>query len=824
MASPYPALDMEEVEQRSSPLAGPGTTRANRRLQLRKKGFQGRVLPNRNITPKRKTSEAWSSPVQQDDTPTSDLPQAESSRIDPSTRGRSSSILQEVSNSSLRRKDKNKNKHDSVLSVFADENGDEKLWSFESSPACLPPEAPNLTKSRKKHQRTQSYKSNPDSEQADQHIAYLESELAAYQTQLASLTSPSVTKEKGQKIRLLNQDIRRLEEENQRWEAEFDERVLQVMEEHDGVEYNLRARINLLEADSDTHMQKVKELQAQLDATRKALEIAEAANVEFERRLETFAHLLVTSPIKTETPLAQPPFSKESRSTRQKRLSFHRFPTAGSLFQQASMPEQQEPEENRPHSSDAIVHDYFDNHTSDAEYDASKRESFISDASRNSIDFSLLLSQEPPASSSRASARPNRRMRRFQGGSHLPKPLILSAAQLAPILATAPVMEPHESPRHFPFPDVDVRPRRNSWSDVSPVTGRRRARTTVDGLGTSSLHTFSTNNNVEFESSLPSTKDEDDKTPTPPQTAIDSTPRDYSSIGPNLGRNLLEELHAARNDDETETASSGPTPFASLNARPVEVASHTTSIQQRTISGNLRLRHQRSMSEATGLSLYPPSRQVSSSRPSPPKQNGVLARVRELLRSPFAIARRCVSRAHQAFLLSRTLNRFQWMLLHALLGPMATRRLMACSLHENAILLMSSPHRKTSSHRSSRSFSRSAVDQHDEERAFDADSENLEISPCPSRRRKIPSAAAAASAAACTFEDGRRQRREQGAPMLSRHSPWLWVRFSLTLAFAVAAAVREGPAALMMECQGEGPGRCGCLGCMGKELRGCRDE
>jgi len=135
MASPYPALDMEEVEQRSSPLAGPGTTRANRRLQLRKKGFQGRVLPNRNITPKRKTSEAWSSPVQQDDTPTSDLPQAESSRIDLSTRGRSSSILQEVSNSSLRRKDKNKNKHDSVLSVFADENGEEKLWSFESSPA-----------------------------------------------------------------------------------------------------------------------------------------------------------------------------------------------------------------------------------------------------------------------------------------------------------------------------------------------------------------------------------------------------------------------------------------------------------------------------------------------------------------------------------------------------------------------------------------------------------------------------------------------------------------------------------------------------------------
>ena len=142
MTSAYPPLDMEEVEQRTSPLAGPGTTRANRRLQLRKNGFRGRVLPNRNITPKRNTSDAWSSPAQQDDTPTSDLPQPESTKTQLSARGRSSSILQEVSNSSLRRKDKNKNKHDSVLSVFADENGDEKTWSFDSSPAWYHKTAP----------------------------------------------------------------------------------------------------------------------------------------------------------------------------------------------------------------------------------------------------------------------------------------------------------------------------------------------------------------------------------------------------------------------------------------------------------------------------------------------------------------------------------------------------------------------------------------------------------------------------------------------------------------------------------------------------------
>ena len=118
---------------------------------------------------------------------------------------------------------------------------------------------------------------------------------------------------------------------------------------------------------------------------------------------------------------------------------------------------------------------------------------------------------------------------------------------------------------------------------------------------------------------------------------------------------------------------------------------------QRNVSGALRLRHQRSMSEATGLSMYPSSRQVSSAHaPAIPKSNSIVDKVKQLLRQPFKIARRCVVRAHQAFLLSRTLNRFQWMLLHALLGPLATRRLMACSLHENAIFMSAPYHRNTS--------------------------------------------------------------------------------------------------------------------------------
>lgn len=60
--------------------------------------------------------------------------------------------------------------------------------------------------------------------------------------------------------------------------------------------------------------------------------------------------------------------------------------------------------------------------------------------------------------------------------------------------------------------------------------------------------------------------------------------------------------------------------------------------------------------------------------------------------------------------------------------------------------------------------------------------------------------------------------------MLSRHSPWLWIRFSLTLAFAVAAAVKEGPGALLAPCEGDGQrGDCACLSCAARGLRDCSD-
>lgn len=96
-------------------------------------------MTSRNITPTRSATAAWS-PINVDG-------DAEDAAVDshphttPSTR-KSSSILQEVSNSSLRRKGKKTPKRETLVAIFQDENAERDFnetsttpWQRESSPA-----------------------------------------------------------------------------------------------------------------------------------------------------------------------------------------------------------------------------------------------------------------------------------------------------------------------------------------------------------------------------------------------------------------------------------------------------------------------------------------------------------------------------------------------------------------------------------------------------------------------------------------------------------------------------------------------------------------
>lgn len=109
-------------------------------------------------------------------------------------------------------------------------------------------------------------------------------------------------------------------------------------------------------------------------------------------------------------------------------------------------------------------------------------------------------------------------------------------------------------------------------------------------------------------------------------------------------------------------------------------------------------------------------------------------------------------------LFSSGVNKVSWWLLSFLLGPMVCRRIVS-----SAQPLLLSPLSARSWRKECRRKRKNGLDHVDH------------VDPsCPCHERGPP---------------------EQG--LIARHSPWLWIKFSLTLAFAIGAAIKDGPASLL---------------------------
>lgn len=147
MASPYaaahsashaPEKHVQEERDPTVPLAGPGASRANRRLQLRKNGFRGKSVDQRKVTP-HTPSGGWSPTVNA----FASLQGSDGHMRESESRRGSLTILQEVENSSLRRKSKPRAGIDALASVWQDENMNDLTpspykkysWQQEDSPA-----------------------------------------------------------------------------------------------------------------------------------------------------------------------------------------------------------------------------------------------------------------------------------------------------------------------------------------------------------------------------------------------------------------------------------------------------------------------------------------------------------------------------------------------------------------------------------------------------------------------------------------------------------------------------------------------------------------
>ena len=714
------------------------------------------------------------------------------------------------------------------------------------------------------------------------YIEHLESELAATQTQLSSMTSPTVMQARSLKMRALNAETRTLHEELAQWESKFHERVQEEIEHRTRIEAGLKSRIRVLETETEEYAQKVRELKHQLEASAASLNATETANVELERRLEVVTGLLA-SPKKEEASFT---FTNDRPRHSRQRSMLTRFPTTGSLLPPAKLlpttgpvtPPCLVPVDLIPRKSELEARQETMNAligTSESVFPQGIPEDGppVSECGTSSKRSSFRLSWSTPESVSAGESvapstgggRPSRRMRRFHAGSVMPKPLLLPTANcLMSIPASAPPLEQNQTPPSFPFPELASM--RNLDNLISPLPGRRRASTCVDEL----LMAQRRASQSPLASSPPLATMEEPtilRLPSPDYISSEKTLRDFSSLGSTVGRNLFEELQRVKMD-ELPSSSNTPSSRPLLQPSPLDNIRHVSSstvrstsathegftkrcwtLHQRSISAQTTLTHSRPASSATktktltSITPEPATSKPSTPTPTPTipmttspyvatfstSSRAITTLFTDLWRQPYNAARTCLSRAGSLTARSGNVHRIQYWLIHFLLGPMMTRRIMAGSLRRHkrgsgkgngngnsgpetplTLLERSSASASVSSSRSTTSSS----------------------SLCSTRNtrtsRRQNDAIAGSSAGrgdGHEHDDGEGEREDEGegnvqsetnskvGPGFSRHSPWLWLRFSLTLAVAIGAAIRDGPGSVMA---GEGADADAGVACCGK--------
>lgn len=757
-------------------------------------------------------------------------------------------MLTEIGNSTLTRPKRTTPSRPRVTSAKFYSNNLEGRRSGEYDAAfptehSSPPPPSNSIKPRSAKVRSKlGAKRRSISGETKHYIDHLEAELAAAQSQLSAVTSPSVTRQQTSKMRTLNAETRQLQEALEEWENKYDERVQELVDQHAAIEVGLRNQLRATEEQSEEDRYRIHELEEQVGGMSQGLESAEAANVQLEKRLEILSELLATSAkidLHAETP------GRSRRMSRPK--SMHpRFPTTGNLMISPERLSEAGTQPTSPALSFTESHSRLDlrqtqshqelvsgslapsEHLSDAESvfsDAPVISEHLITAEPSMPSHQAHVEMPPPLTNARG--RPTRRMRRFGAGSIGPKPLILpSASHYDHVPASAPAFERSQTSPNFPFRDSSTERR-----DGSPIFGRRRASTMVDQATLASLagETFLT---------VPGTTGGDDSIlslPSPASVTSQGSVKDYSSLGSCAGaivsRNLMEELSQIRSIETSEESSGHEQ--ADQEALPDDEEDHDddTELQSSfaTPLDPIPESHSREVSEATTTTATVIGLHNSTSAtPFPHPYQSFLARLRHLFgdlwRSPVELARHLIQTAQSRMRLPAPLCNVQWWLVSVLLGPMAKRRLLSAQdpqeeIHDERqrLLLPDQQRRRGSSLARSSSCDDLAYGSFYPSSPEAAERSASAPSSFSSKRAARPGMAgpgkkrAKHSCAGSSRNASRHLRANQQVIGFGRHSPWLWLKFSITLAFAIGCAFKSGPGSLLM--LGEGRARCLCGRC-----------
>nr|POE99386.1 hypothetical protein CFP56_52778 [Quercus suber] len=785
----------------SRPLSGPGTCRQTRRLQLRNSGFRAAAVPSRKVTPQSLTSAStsWSSTQNVSEDAENVSPDGVFGAL-PGNRRQSAGVLREISNpSTLTRPRRQKPRIKMDEGVFnpamANYGG-----VYADAPLSSPPLPPSGIKPRSAKTRAKMKRRSISTENS-KHIEFLEAELEAAQSQLRAQISPTVTRQRATHIRSLSTETKLLQEQVEEWEKKFDERLQEMLEPYLAAEADIRTRARGLEEELELSRYRIGELEGQLDVKTQNMETIETANFDLEQRLEMMARLLASSPTKSDSHTFKS--INEVAGTRRKQLRpksmLSRFPTVSSLI---TFPEHQSqihfsPMHSRSQTTPSPLADsswrqprlsietnfHHSDHSSDAASVFSEApmtaDSMTSEDASESVAGGFNSWNQHAVHSARP--RPGRRMRRFGAGSVGMKSLILPVTSNCEPVVSAP--RPRYAERRGTMPSLEShsRPLSRAGEADSPCSSASRRRASTDGDRTTSsilaLTPFGPPRQV--------SNDRSESYRAPGSQGSETTTRRFSSLGTVAARNLLDELSAARSSHSSPSMN-GDRPSSSAASQNSQTMDHTTlesylsihSSPIRHISSSSSLA--RSASTETAVQSHARAFHMSHSNPSAWTQLRII--FGDLWRSPVDIVRHFILATQTRMRIPGPLRNVQWWLIGVLIGPMARRYMLkrnpdqpcnSPNSREGQALIEAPPSiREDLAYGSVFTSPRSTPDRG--------------VMSGKGRKRALASPEAPRRDVVCCAHHAS-----------AKHSPWMWLRFSLTLAVAVGVAFKEGPGNLL---------------------------
>ncbi|CAK4033687.1 Hypothetical predicted protein [Lecanosticta acicola] len=607
------------------------------------------------------------------------------------------------------------------------------------------------------------------------YVDHLEQQLADAQEQLSAAVSPSHQRtQSSTRMRYLNAEARRLQEEVAAWERKYEDRIREEMDRHFRFEEELRAKIRSLESEAEGAKFKVTELEMLLEEREENLGVAETANRSLEKRLELLGELLASSTSRIDLH-ADTPGRRSSRASRPGSTMMMvqpRFPTAGSL---ATSPVRTQPGSPRSPRRASVrfspglapispVHLSFSPEVASSPGEADEE----GEDSEGSISLSSVI-HAPNC----ATRRPMRRMRRFGAGSVRPKPLILpstSHCEQIAIPAGRNLMEELEAVRTVS--DGSLLMDGDSVPSSDPVVAREAAPSSDPVQPGSPMH---------HGDPIPPID------PIPPVDAIsspDQPPRSEASRHPGQSGQLQPDQQLI-----LHTTPPPPPP-------PPPIASRTTTTTH-------------SAAELSFVnSIFSPPRTVlpSISITRPPARPRLW-----FTENCVELARRLIRIAQSRLRIPRSLLTVRWWLVGILFGPMARKQRKSGLLRRGSRGedddddgddddddLAYGSH-SPSSFPSSSLVSRTPDSPSSSAGGVGSGTRRMVVSGTGKKRKTLLEESRSSSPS--PSPPHHHPHHSPGHPTKSRckHSPILWLKFSMTLAIAVGVAFKDGPSSLLKE-------------------------